>query len=300
MGPLVNAEERTALFEIFKVYSDGFKPKSQFEDADDPESDIGKAFIAKDKLNGILRKKFIEAEELIKNDKWTDKYGDEQCVLRGLMENDDVFDNDGEYGLYDKVDHIISMIWAAYETSSVSLNNLVYAMHKYPEETENVRTSIMNDPELSNPETVFSMDMLNGCNELGNFINESQRIYGFNTLLTRNVSNEKGLDFGGFLFPKETEWLHFGGGSWTESTEFTPSGFDKATGQSKGNRGDIGILNNMTMKIYTTLLLRDWEFELDENQLQNDLNEEVINGMNVSSAFPHFNVYLKMRKKDNY
>ena len=127
------------------------------------------------------------------------------------------------------------------------------------------------------------------------------------------------MDFGGYLLPKGTglsipvKWLHFGEGSWTESDEFKPSRFDKSNGRNKKDRGDIGRYNNipfatglhsclgmnlalLQMKIYTVLLLRDWEFELDEDKLS---AEGIVNGMILTQSIPHYNVYLKMKKREN-
>ena len=292
-----------------------------FEDRQDPNSLFSKAMKAKEQLNAMLTTKYVEAEQLILNNEWKDKYGDEQCVLSGLLENDAVFDNGGEYGLYDKVDLITVLTFAAYDTSATSLTNLVYAIHKHPEQADIVRKAIMNHPELSNRATVFSMEMLKSCNELECFIDESQRIYGIVPFLSRKVNDVNGLDFGGYLLPHDTtfliptKWLHQGDGSWTESMEFKPSRFDKSNGESKADRGDIGKYNNipfhtglhkclgmhlalLEMKIYTTLLLRDWEFELDENKLK-DEEGVIVNEMNYTGFFPHFNVYVKMRKREN-
>jgi len=52
----------------------------------------------------------------------------------------------------------------------------------------------------------------------------------------------------------------------------------------------------LEMRIYTTLLLRDWEFELDESKLD---EEGIVNHLNISDSIPHFNVYLKLRKREN-
>ena len=137
----------------------------------DPNSGIAKAFIARDELNDILSHKFIEIEQLIKNNKWKDKYGSEtKCLLSSLIENDAVFDNNGKYGLYDKVDAVIGYIFAAYDSTATSLNNLVYAIYKHPKQTDIVRNAIINNPKLSNINTIFSIDLLKSCNELECFI----------------------------------------------------------------------------------------------------------------------------------
>ena len=308
--------------QVFQIYTNGFKGQSLFEDPSDPNSGIAKAFVARDELNGILSEKFIETEQLIKNNKWNDKYGIEQkCVLSSLIENDAVFDNDGKYGLYDKVDAIIGYIFASYDSSATSLNNLVYAMYKHPKETNIVKNSIINNPILSNKNTIFSIDLLkNNCNELECFIDESLRMYGFAPMYTRNVYDENGLNFGGYLLPKGTtfgipvKWLHFGEGSWTESIKFKPTRFDKSNNKTKEERGDIGKYNNipfatglhkclgmhlalLQMKIFTVLLLRDYQFKLDENKLKDE--NEAINEINLSQSLAHFNVYLKINRKTN-
>merc|ERR1719510_2747356 len=63
----------------------------------------------------------------------------------------------------------------------------------------------MAHPELSNPETVFTFDMLKNCNELECFINESMRM---NTvapvMLPRYVEEEEGVVIGGYHLPKGT------------------------------------------------------------------------------------------------
>ena len=58
----------------------------------------------------------------------------------------------------------------------------------------------------------------------------------------------------------------------------------------------LGIhLAKLELKIYTTLLLRDWEFEIDEDKLKDE--KESIYEMNLANGFAHYNVYLKMHRK---
>merc|ERR1719410_1673961 len=100
-------------------------------------------------------------------------------------------------------------------------------------------------------------------------------------------------------------------GSWTEADEFKPSRFDKTDGRSKAERGDLGKYNNiplatglhkclgqdlamLEMRLYSVLLLRDYEFELDESMLS---AEGTVNGLQMQQGLPHFNVYLKLRKR---
>ena len=152
------------------------------------------------------------------------------------------------------------------------------------------------------------------------FINESLRAHHFvPALLPRIVHDENGVDIGGYQFPKGTgliiplQFLQSGEGSWTDANAFNPSRFDKANGRSKVDRGDIGRYNHipfatgihkclgmhlamLELRVYTTLILRDWEFELDEERLE---EEGTINHLNLSQSFPHYNVYLKLRKRRN-
>merc|ERR1711920_630783 len=166
-------------------------------------------------------------------------------------------------------------------------------MWKHPEETEKLREAILAHSQLSNPDTVFSIDMLKSCTELDCFIHEMQRQYGIVPVLTREITDPDGVEFGGITIPKgaavtiPTIWLHHGPGSWTEPMEFKPSRFDKSKGQKKEERGDIGRYNSipfatglhkclgmhlalMEIRTYAALLLRDWEFELDESRLSDD------------------------------
>merc|ERR1712014_416906 len=55
-------------------------------------------------------------------------------------------------------------------------------------------------------------------------------------------------------------------------------------------------LAKLELRTYTTLLVRDWEFELDESKLD---EEGTVNRMNVTDSFPHYNVYLKLRRREN-
>ena len=285
----------------------------------DPESVLSKGIKASEELREWLEPKYLEAEKLLKDNEWEKKYNDSECLLKGLLENDAMIVGGKEFSMEDKLNILIILTFAAYDTSATSLNNLVYTMYKNPKETEILRNAIMNHPELSNPNTTFTMEMLNGCNELDCFIQESQRQFGIVPLSIRQVNDEKGLEFGNYLLPKETnilipvKWLHHGEGSWTDSMEFKPSRFDKSNGQSKKDRGDIGRYNNvpfmtglhkclgmhlalLEMKIYTVLLLRDWEFELDESKLMED-TEGISNGMNLEQGIAHWNVYLKLKRR---
>ncbi len=308
--------------QIFQVYSGGLTPEALADiEAKDPNSVLSKAYKAKDEINKFLQPKYVAAEELIKNKQWTKIYGvSSHCLVSSLMDNDAIFDNNGDpgYTLSDKIDQTISWILAGYDTPATSLTNTIYAMYKHPEHTEVVRQAIINHEQLSDPNTIFKMDTLNSCNELDCFINEAQRMYGMLLFLNRVIRNENGLDFDSYHLPKGTSitipvrWLHIGEGSWTESGEFKPSRFDKSKGQSKEERGDIGRYNNipfatalhkclgyhlglLQMKVFITLLLRDYEFALDQAKLSDE--SEAINHMNVMNGPPHYNVYLKLKKR---
>ncbi len=108
-----------------------------------------------------------------------------------------------------------------------------------------------------------------------------------------------------------------GDGSWSNDTlSFDPSRFDKSNGRSKEDRGAIGRYNNvpfafglhkclgmhlslLEMKMYATLLLRDWDFQLDETKFEDCDDEEkgkVINKMNMN-PLPHYNVHLKLNRR---
>lgn len=148
-------------------------------------------------------------------------------------------------------------------------------------------------------------------------MHETQRDYGIVSFFQRMVDNQEGLDFGGVTIPNgvglmiPVQWLHHGPGSWTEPKEFKPSRFDKSKGQTKEERGDIGRYNAipfatglhkclgihlalMEIRTYTALLLRDWDFEVDETRLH---DEGVVNGKSLI-GLPHYNVYLKMKRKE--
>merc|ERR1712141_67275 len=89
------------------------------------------------------------------------------------------------------------------------------------------------------------------CPELDCFIHEMQRHYGLVSMLTRDITDPDGVDFGGIIIPKGAtvmipiQWLQTGPGSWTEPMEFKPSRFDKSKGQTKEERGDIGRYNSV-------------------------------------------------------
>ena len=132
-----------------------------------------------------------------------------------------------------------------------------------------------------------------------------------------NILKQNGVDIGGYQLPKGTgliiplQFLQSGDGSWTDADKFNPSRFDKSNGRSKSDRGDIGrysfmpfatgnhkclgmYLALLEMRMYTTLILRDWEIELDEERLE---EEGTVNHLNLSQSFPHYNVYVKLRKR---
>jgi len=138
-------------------------------------------------------------------------------------------------------------------------------------------------------------------------------------LVPRYVHDEEGVVIGGYHLPKDTavtvplQHLMTGEGSWADPLEFRPSRFDKSNGESRADRGSIGSYNHipfatglhkclgmhlamLELRTYTTLLLRDWDFEIDESKLD---EEGTVNQMNVSDGLPHYNVYLKLRKRDH-
>ena len=329
-GPLLSDEEKWKTFPIFEDYAAALGPRA-LEDVEgkDPNSVMGKAFAAKEELCTILKQKYAEAMTLTEEKQWDANHGaDGQCLLRMLLENDGIFDNGGEYGLEDKVDTTLALVFAAYDTTSMSMANLIYAMVTHREETEKVRTAILQHPQLSDPKTPFSIEVLQSCNELECFILETQRMYGIAPLLLRKVNDKNGLDFGGVTIPNGTgllipiKFLHHGEGSWADAMEFKPSRFDKSHGQSKTDRGIIGRYGNipfatglhkclgihlamLELRVYSALLLRDWEFEIDPKKLGDGnfinrimmMREGVINKKNLMMGIPHYNVYLKLKKR---
>merc|ERR1719384_2649056 len=217
-----------------------------------------------------------------------------------------------------KVDFLFVLVQAAYETSAATLTNLLFFMDKYHEETEKVRQAILNHPELSKKDCAFSLDLLKSCNELECFIQEVMRKEPIlPSINRRKVMDEDGVEIGGYHIPKDTQlmipikWLHQGEGSWTESMEFNPSRFDKSDGSTKADRGDLGRYNNipfatelhsclgkhlalLEIRMYTTLLLRDWDFEIDQSKLE---EEGLVAMKDASQGIPFYNVYLKSLKK---
>jgi len=181
-----------------------------------------------------------------------------------------------------------------------------------------VRQSILNHHELSKKDCAFSLDLLKSCNELECFIQEIMRIDPIvPVLLSREVTDENGVELGGYHIPKGTSvtipirWLHQGEGSWTESVDFNPSRFDKSDGSTKADRGDLGRYNNipfatglhaclgkhlalLEIRMYTTLLLRDWDFEIDQTKLE---EEGLVSMKDVSQGIPFYNVFLKSLKR---
>merc|ERR1719378_651724 len=254
------------------------------------------------------------AEQLTESETWDSTFGDDaNCLIRSLLENDAIFTKP-DYTIADRVDFMGIIMGAAFETTATSMTNMIYSMWKNPEETEKLRKVIMAHPELSNPDTVFTFDMLKNCNELECFINESMRMHSILPVMApRYVHDEEGVVIGGYHLPKGTavivpvQYLMSGEGSWTDPLEFRPSRFDKSNGESKADRGSIGSYNHipfatglhlakLELRTYTTLLVRDWEFELDESKLD---EEGTVNRMNVTDSFPHYNVYLKLRRREN-
>jgi len=320
-GPLLNDEEMESTFTMFQKWANGLSPTvlgSALQDPENPGSEFEAAVRDKATLNEYLSTFYLEAEQLTATNSWDSIYGeDSDCLIRSMMENDAIF-KQPDYTLTDLVDFFLFIAFAAYDTSATSLTNMIYTMWQNPEETEKVRAAIMAHPELSDPNTIFTFDMLKGCNELECFIKESMRVHSFlPAMAPRVVHDEDGLEIGGYHLPKGTslviplKFLHQGEGSWTDPMEFKPSRFDTSKGQKRADRGSIGSYNNipfatglhkclgqhlamLELRMYTALLLRDWEFELDESRLT---DEGTVNHMDVSQSFPHYNVYLKLRKR---
>jgi len=322
-GPLLKAEEREHFFEIYNEMVQGFKPNvlaQAISDPDNPDNEWAAALRAKDAVNEYLVSKQLEAERLTETQTWDSTFGDDtDCLIRSMLENDAIFTLP-HYTIEDRADFMLFFVFAAFETTASSITNLIYTMWKYPEETEKLRKAIMDHPELSNPETVFTFDALKNFNELECFINESMRMNNIVPVMaSRCVQEEEGVVIGGYHLPKGTsvtipiQYLMTGEGSWTDPLEFRPSRFDKSNGESRADRGSIGSYNHMPfgtglhkclgmhlalleLRTYATLLLRDWEFELDESKLE---EEGTVDHFDVSNGPPHFNVHLKLRKREN-
>merc|ERR1712217_318839 len=322
-GPMLDDKEREYFCDIYNELNNGFNPRvaaQGINDPDNPDNEWAAALRAKDKVNQYLQTKQMEAERLTETGSWDSTFGDNSdCLARSMLENDAIFTLP-HYTIEDKADFMLIFVFAAFETTASSLTNMIYTMWKYPEETEKLRKAIMAHPELSNPETVFTFEMLKNCNELECFINESMRMHNIVPIMApRYVQDEEGVVIGGYHLPKGTavivpiQHLMSGEGSWTDPMEFRPSRFDKSNGESRADRGSIGSYSHMPfatglhkclgmhlamleIRTYTTLLLRDWEFELDESKLE---DEGIVNHMDVSSIPPHFNVHLKLRKRED-
>jgi len=322
-GPLLNAEEREHTFQIFQQFLRGLTAEglgAAMNDPDNPDTVWAEALRAKAELNDYLIPKYVEAQQMTANESWDFIYGeDADCLLRSMLENDAEFAKpDHHFTLSDRVDLTLNLAAAAYDTSAISLTNMIYSMWQNPEETQKVREAILADPQLSDPNTTFTFDLLKSCNELECFINESQRVHGFLPAMgPRVVDDENGVEIAGYHLPKGTgliiplQFLHNGEGSWTDPLVFRPSRFDKSNGQKKADRGSIGAYNHipfatglhkclgmhlamMELRAYSILLLRDWEFEIDESKLT---EEGTVNHMNVTQSFVHYNVYLKLKKR---
>merc|ERR1711994_1229076 len=175
-----------------------------------------------------------------------------------------------------------------------------------------------NHPELSKRDCSFTADLLKSCNELECFVQEVLRTEPLIPVMaSREVADENGVEVGGYLMPKGTmftipiRWLHQGEGSWTDSMEFKPSRFDKSDGATKADRGDLGRYNNipfatglhsclgkhlalLEIRMYTTMLLRDLDFEIDQIKLE---EEGLVNMKDVSKGIPFYNVFLKSLKR---
>merc|ERR1719499_3049937 len=320
-GPLLNDEEKEHLYSLYERREEGRNVKGTQQaiyDPDNPDTEWAAAVRAGEEINKYLQSKQLEAERLTDTESWDTTFGDDaDCLARSLLENDAIFTLPG-YGLRERVDLMMFFVQAAFGTTATTMTNMIYTMWQNPEETEKLRKAIMDHPELSNPDTVFTFDMLKSCNELECLIHESMRMHSFlGTMAPRVVHDEDGVEIGGYHLPKgmgiiiPLKFLMSGEGSWTDPLEFRPSRFDKSNGESKADRGSIGHYNHipfatglhkclgihlamMEMRMYTTMLLRDWEFELDESRL-NDAG--TVKHLNLTQSFPHYNVYLKLRKR---
>merc|ERR1711997_738605 len=137
-----------------------------------------------------------DAERLTATDGWEERYGeDSTSLLRTVLEKDAIFDNEGKGDTMYKMDFLFLIVIAAYETSAATLANLLFFMDKYPEETERVRQSILNHPELSKKDCTFSLDLLKSCNELECFIQEAMRFDPILPIMApREVVDENGVD----------------------------------------------------------------------------------------------------------
>merc|ERR1712154_259856 len=283
------------------------------------ESAYSRAIAARKTFNEYLRPRYEEAERLTATNGWEEKYGENSAsLLRMMLENDAIFDNGGKGDTEYKVDFLLILVGAAFETSATTLTNLLFTLDRYPEETEKVRKAILNHPELSKQDCSFTADLLKSCTELECFIQEGMRTDPLIPVMaSREVADENGVEVGGYLIPKGTmftvpiKWLHQGEGSWTESMEFNPSRFDKSDGSTKAERGDVGRYNNipfatglhsclgkhlalLEIRMYTTLLLRDCDFEIDHSKLE---EEGLLNGKEVSKGIPFYNVFLQSLTK---
>merc|ERR1719333_518688 len=207
-GPLLDKEERDYLFyehfnAIFNGVDDEALKAGDLDIAFAGPIDARKAFCK------FLKTRYEEAERLTATDGWEEKYGeDSTSLLRTMLENDAIFDNEGKGDTMYKVEPLFLLVVAAYETSGATLTNLLFFMNKYPEETEKVRQSILNHPELSKKDCTFSLDLLKSCNELEC---SSKRLCRTEPIIAaisrRKVMDEDGVQLGGYHIPKDTQLI---------------------------------------------------------------------------------------------
>merc|ERR1719464_242219 len=230
---------------------------------------------ARDDLNAFLCTKHLEAEQLTATKSW--HHGN--CLLRSLMENDGelVLSN---YTLSDRVDSMMSMAFGSCDATAASLTNLVYSMWRHPEETGRVRADIDEHPNLSNANSVYT-----SSSEMECFIDESMR---FDAMLAHNALR---------IGPVQTDKAD------KDLLEFRPSRFKvkgvKANPCSymhfePGLHKFVGeYLTMLQMRNFMSMLLRDYDFQLDEKMLS---EMGTVNHLNLKD-YPFYNVYLKLNQR---
>ena len=81
---------------------------------------MSRALRGKDALRVMFAEKYLEAEQLVADGKWEEKWGDEECLMRTFLENGAIIDDD-TFTLYDKIDQLLGFVWVSYDTTSLSL-----------------------------------------------------------------------------------------------------------------------------------------------------------------------------------
>lgn len=202
-------------------------------------------------------------------DRIADKRASETADLFSVLCRHE-FDNGERLDDTQIVDHMIFLLFAAYDTTTIGLSSMVHFMAEYPQWQQLARAVSTRLPAQ------LTYDMLGELTTLDSIFKESLRMHSPVQVLARKALRD--TDLGGYFVPRgtlvlvEPDAIHSNPAVWSDPRRFDPERFSRERAEDKAHRFSwipfgagphmcIGVLfAQMEMKILMHQLLRSYRW----------------------------------------